>query len=261
MDSTETADIAVIVTSHNYARYLGACLGSVASQTLRPKEILVVDDASEDDAEEVVRGFPRAAYYNVAFRNGNKARNFGFSKSASERVVFFDADNEMEPDFLESLNRTLDHDGGADFAYSDRINFAEGDVSWYPEQMGLWKSRVFEPSILRKQNYIDLASLILSDSFPGFDEALARYQDWDLWLNIVIRRGGRGHYVPKPLYRYRVHGESVSSLQDRNLAVWHIRRKYRLSPYFSLPWVRDSFSLYNGLQRIKARLTPKRGYP
>ncbi len=249
MDST---DIAVIVTTHNYAHYLSACLQSVKSQTLSPKEILVVDDASEDDTADVVRGFPGANYARVVFRNGNKARNFGFSNVDAERVVFFDADNEMEPDFLETLNRTLDYDCSAGFAYSDRINFGEGDVSWYPEPMGLWKSRVFDALLIREHNYIDLASMMRASIFPGFDETLSRYQDWDLWLNIVIRCGGRGHYVPKPLYRYRVHSGSVSSREDRNRAVWHIRRKYRLGSYFSLPWVRDSFVLYNGLQRVKS---------
>ncbi len=252
MSSEKRGDIAVIITSHNYARYLDACVRSVEGQTLCPKEILVVDDASEDDTEAVVRRFPEVAYSRVTFRNGNTARNFGFSKVAAERVTFFDADNVMAPDFLETLSRTLDRDSGADFAYSDRTNFAEGDVSWYPEPMGLWKSRAFDPSLLRRWNYIDLASLIRSSSFPGFDEALARYQDWDLWLNIVIGRGGRGRYVPEPLYRYRVHGQSVSRGQERNRAVWQIRRKYRLGLYFSIPWIRDSFALYNGLQRMKS---------
>lgn len=256
-----SADIAVIITSHNYGRYLGTCLCSVDAQTLRPKEILVVDDASTDGTEEVVRQFPGARYYRVAFQNGNRARNFGFSRMSSELVVFFDADNYMAPHFLETLYGGLASDGAVDFVYCDRINFGEGDVSWYPEPMGRWRAGPFDSVLLRERNYIDLASLLRARCFPGFDEALRRCQDWDLWLNIVLNQQGKGRYVAEPLFYYRVHGASVSRREDRDRAVWTIRRKYRLGLFFSLPVVRDAFWLYRflgWLKRFSGRFFPIR---
>ncbi len=255
-----TADIAVIITSHNYGRYLAQCLRSVVSQTLRPREILVVDDASTDDTEEVVRGFREVCYYRVGFQNGNRARNFGFSKISSEWVVFFDADNYMDPRFLEVLYRALEADDPVDFVYCDRINFGEGDVSWYPEPMGRWRAKPFDADVLKASNCIDLASLLRARCFPGFDEALRRCQDWDLWLNIVLNRGGRGRYVAEPLFYYRVHGASLSRRENRDRAVWAIRLKYRLGPFFLLPLVRGSFTLYRflqGLKRFFERVNPE----
>ena len=254
-----TADIAVIITSHNYGRYLEQCLRSVVAQTLKPKEILVVDDASTDGTEEVVRRFPRVRYYRVAFENGNSARNFGFSKMSSELVVFFDADNYMKPHFLEALHPALEMDNTVDFVYCDRINFGEGDVSWYPEPLGRWRAKPFDVDALRVSNCIDLASLLRARCFPGFDEGLRRCQDWDLWLNIVLNRGGRGRYVAEPLFYYRVHSASLSRREDRDRAVWAIRSKYRLGPLFSLPLVRTCFSLYRflqGLKRLFRRINP-----
>ncbi len=259
MVSDAGADIAVIVTSHNYARYLEQCLRSVISQTLRPKEVLVVDDASSDGTEAVVRRFPDVRYHRVAFHNGNRARNFGFSRVSSEAVVFFDADNYMDARFLEVLHGALAADEEADFAYCDRINFGEGDVSWYPEPMGRWRSRPLDPGLLRVSNYIDLASLLRARSFPGFDEGLRRYQDWDLWLNVVLKQGGQGRYVPEPLFYYRVHEESASKREDRDRAAWHIRRKYRLGLLGSLPVLRDSFGLYRVLRGAKSILMSSTG--
>ena len=259
MPSGVTADIAVIVTTHNYARYLGQCLHSVAAQTLKPKEVVVVDDASTDETEAAVRQFPGVRYYRVAFQNGNRARNYGFSKISSEQVVFFDADNYMEARFLEVLSRALEGDEGADFAYCDRTNFGEGDVSWYPEPPGRWRSRPFDPVLLKSANYIDLASLLRVRCFPGFDENLRRYQDWDLWLNVVLSGMGRGRYVPEPLFHYRIHRASVTRREDRDRAVWYIRRKYRLSPLGSIPVLRNSFRFYRFLRKIKSlswRLLP-----
>ncbi len=250
------ADIAVIVTSHNYGRYLGQCLDSVVSQTLKPSEILVIDDASVDDTEKVSHRFEGASYHAVDFRNGNKARNHGFSLASADQVVFFDADNTMAPRFLERLHAALLADPGADFAYCDRINVADGDVSWYPEPMGRWRSRPFDPRLLRRANYIDLASLLRSRCFPGFDEGLRRYQDWDLWLNLVTVKGARGVHVPEPLFHYRVHEASLSRREDLARAVWAVRRKYRLGTFFHLPGIRDVFWVYRALRWMKGLVTP-----
>ncbi|MDA0745281.1 MAG: glycosyltransferase family 2 protein [bacterium] len=250
MDCGDSADIAVIVTAHNYGRYLEACLRSVVSQTLPPQTVLVVDDASTDDTASVVEKFPEVQYYRVDFRNANRARNFGFSKVSAEWVVFFDADNYMAPGFLEALYEAADET--LDFVYCDRINFAEGDVSWYPEAMGVWCSGPFNPDRLKRANYIDLASLVRSRSFPGFDGSLRRYQDWDLWLNLVLNQGGKGRHVAQSLFFYRVHGASISRTEDRDRARWQIGCKYRNGAFFSIPLLRDLFWLYRLLRRFRA---------
>jgi len=197
----------------------------------------VVDDASEDDTSEVVKEFskkfPNLKYYRVEFRNGNKARNFGFKKSKGEYLVFFDADNYMRKDFLEKLCEVLEGDPAAAFAYCDRYNVPEGDVSWYQPPMGLWRSKDFDLHYLKLTNYIDLASLVRRSFFPGFDEKLKRLQDWDFWLNLVLLKGGRGLYLPEPLFFYRVHEKGVTAREDIQVAKASIYQKYkgRLFPY------------------------------
>src|SRR5689334_3527169 len=49
--------VSVIVTSFNYARYIEACLGSIARQSYRHFECIVVDDASTDDSIAVIQAF------------------------------------------------------------------------------------------------------------------------------------------------------------------------------------------------------------
>ena len=94
------SDIGVVVTAHNYGHYLSACLESVLSQTLPPQQVVVVDDASEDETADVVAGFADVNYCRVAFGNGNRSRNFGFLKVSTPLVAFFDADNMMMPHFI-----------------------------------------------------------------------------------------------------------------------------------------------------------------
>jgi len=245
-----TPDIAVIITTHNYGHYLAECLDSVFAQTLLPKEVVVVDDNSEDHTPDVVAKYDQVKAFRVAFGNGNQARNFGFSKTSSAYVVFFDADNAMLPTFLEKLYAGLEQDRDAAFAYCDRINFGDGDVAWYPLPMGHLQVGAFNRKRLMASNYIDLAGLIRREYFTGFDDALRRYQDWDLWLSIVLLQDGYGCYVAEPLFRYRVHEKNVSRREQRDRAMWAIRRKYCLG-WGKIPLFRHSYFIYAALVRIK----------
>jgi len=247
------ADIGVVITSHNYGRYLEACLDSVLTQTVKPKDVVVIDDNSDDDTEDVVRRFECVRYFRVNFKNGNRARNFGFKQIACQYVTFFDADNLMMPTFLAQLHQALINDETAAFAYSDRINFADSNAEWYPHSMGHVCVGAFDKDRLMTSNYIDLSALIRRAWFQGFDEGLRRYQDWDLWLNIVIKQSGYGCYVPEPLFRYRAHGNNLSRTEDRDLAMWSIRRKYRLG-WGKLPFLRHSYWAYSLVCRLKRRL-------
>ena len=242
-----SADIGVVITAHNYGHYLAACLESVLSQTLLPRQVVVVDDASEDNAADVVASFSDVQYCRVDFRNGNRARNFGFLKVSTPYVAFFDADNVMRPRFLYVLYSALQEVPHATYAYGDRIVFADGDLQQGEREV----SGPFDVRRLRVGNYIDLAALIRADRFPGFDPAVRRYQDWDLWLNIALKQGGIGQYVPEALYYYRVHAQSVSQREDRDRAMWRIRRKYRLG-WGALPLLRHSFRLYQFARKTKS---------
>ena len=244
------SDIGVVITTHNYGHYLSACLESVLSQTLLPRQVVVVDDAGEDNAADVVAAFSDVAYCRVNFRNGNRARNFGFLKISTSYVAFFDADNVMMPRFLDVLYGALQEVPHATFAYGDRIVFADDDTQQGEREV----SGPFDVRRLRAGNYIDLAALIRSDRFPGFDPAVRRYQDWDLWLNIALKQGGIGQYVPEPLFYYRVHPHSVSQREDRDRAMWGIRRKYHLG-WGALPLLRHSFRLYQFARKTKSLWT------
>ena len=244
------SDIGVVITTHNYGHYLSACLESILSQTLLPRQVVVVDDAGEDNAADVVAAFSDVAYCRVNFRNGNRARNFGFLKISTSYVAFFDADNVMMPRFLDVLYGALQEVPHATYAYGDRIVFADDDTQQGEREV----SGPFDVRRLRAGNYIDLAALIRSDRFPGFDPAVRRYQDWDLWLNIALKQGGIGQYVPEPLFYYRVHPHSVSQREDRDRAMWGIRRKYHLG-WGALPLLRHSFRLYQFARKTKSLWT------
>lgn len=106
---TPTADIAVVIATYRRPHLIERALGSVASQTLRPREIIVVDDASGDHTGDVVRDWAQrqaiAVRFIAAKKNGGAgaARNLAMAAATSPLIAFLDSDDAYLPDAIERL--------------------------------------------------------------------------------------------------------------------------------------------------------------
>ena len=100
--------VSVLICAYNYARYLPQCLTSVLNQTRPPDEIIVVDDGSSDDTQELMKKFPEVRY--VYQENTGKAAAFGraFCLSTGDIVCHLDPDDYWEPDKLEKVLRCFE---------------------------------------------------------------------------------------------------------------------------------------------------------
>lgn len=125
-----TADIAVIVATYRRPHLIERALDSVARQTLRPREIIVVDDASGDNTGDVVHDWAlRHAIdlrYIAASVNGGAgvARNLAMAAATASLIAFLDSDDEYAPDALKRLAAPLT-------AYPDAVlSFADARQLW-----------------------------------------------------------------------------------------------------------------------------------
>src|SRR6266481_3659707 len=96
--------VSVVIPCFNLGRYLGEAVESVRSQTCKPAELIVVDDGSAD--QQTLSLLKRFAQDGVTIlRQANQgapaARNHGIRKSSSPYVLCLDADDVLEPTFLE----------------------------------------------------------------------------------------------------------------------------------------------------------------
>lgn len=101
--------VSVVIPVYNDALRLGRCLEALARQTY-PKdalEVVVVDNASQDDVRSVVARFPNAACAFQPVRGPAAARNLGVSVSRGEVIAFTDADCLPEPGWLANGVRAL----------------------------------------------------------------------------------------------------------------------------------------------------------
>lgn len=210
--------ISVVIPCYNHAAFIGSCLRSLLAQTYQPVELIVVDDGSNDDLEGAV--LPYAQHIKLVRqenKGGAAARNRGFLESTGDLVMFCDADAVLRPDTLEKMAAALEQHPEAAYAY------ASFKFGWKTFPLG-----EFDPTRLRKNNYIHTGSLIRRERFPGFDETLKRFQDWDLWLT-MLERGDVGIWVPEVLMRF-----GISSSRG-GISSWLPKFVYRL-PWRLLGW-------------------------
>ena len=101
MCNEEGARISVIIPAYNYAGFIEETMGSVLSQMIDGDELLVVDDGSTDNTEEVVSAFILRAgnksvkYYKKLNGGAASARNYGIQRASCEYIILLDADDRM----------------------------------------------------------------------------------------------------------------------------------------------------------------------
>lgn len=91
--------LSVVITNHNYARFLPAAVASAAAQTYGDTEVIVVDDGSTDDSERVLSALPPGITVLRQRHAGQGAAfNAGLRQATGDVVMFLDADDRLQPD-------------------------------------------------------------------------------------------------------------------------------------------------------------------
>lgn len=129
-DQLKKPTVSVIVTNFNYVQYIETCLQSIADQTYKEIECVVVDDVSKDDSIQIIQRFINSNQASGRFRLIRHEKNqgqmaafqTGLEHTNSRFVVFVDADDLLLPDFIEThLNAHLNSSYEAALSNSDEI--------------------------------------------------------------------------------------------------------------------------------------------
>ena len=103
-------EISVIIPTYNRCDLLKRAINSVIKQTIRPKEIIIVDNGSTDQTYQMVSSlFPEVDYFIEKKRGVSAARNKGILESKSKWIAFLDSDDAWKPTKLEKQMLSLIH--------------------------------------------------------------------------------------------------------------------------------------------------------
>lgn len=213
--------VSVVVSHFDRRRCLREALGSIAAQTWRDFEVIVVSDAGPESSRAVVEAF--AAAHAGAFEvrwerradNGGVAatRNSGAALARGALLAWLDDDDAWRPGHLAALVRALEGRSGAGVAYGDAEvqllapvvaggsgRAADGDLdpaAW--RVAGRRRLAVpFSAADLAREDFIVPGGMLLTrallDAVGRFDESLFVSDDWD-WLLRALAHAGPGAFV------------------------------------------------------------------
>ncbi len=224
--------VSIVIPVYNRIHLLEKTLRSLVRQTYQNFELIIIDDGSSQDVTSVVEKYKNKFSMHVERLPCNQgapvARNRGFTLSRGEYVLFLDADVVLHWSALERYVSTLREHPRVDVVYAS-FRFS-GKI---------FRGRAFEMDALHQGNYIHTSSMIRRGAFPGFDERLKKFQDWDLWLTMTAR-GSTMYFIDQTLFS--VHGGGTMS-------AWLPRFAHRI-PWELLGWMPTSLKRYRQAESL-----------
>lgn len=193
MKKTMTKQISIIMPAYNRGGIISRAIDSVLNQSISSFELLIVDDASDDGTQQVIKAYhdKRIRYLRNSHRQGASfSRNRGMEKAAGEYIAFLDTDNEWKPDYLK--NRIYQIEAlDSDIAFGRVEKWNEGVVSNWPETK--ITAGILEYDFLIRAmciyNPMDTNSVVMKrkcfEEMGGFDVSFVRLQDWEYFFRLV----------------------------------------------------------------------------
>lgn len=215
------AKVSIIIPCYNYAHFLKECVDSVRSQTYKNIEIIVVNDGSPDDTEEVCKELGVTC---VTKQNGGlgSARNFGIKHAKGKYIMCLDADDKLPARSIENHMEIIDQQTIAQCGLQE---FGDRQNAHNPQGANL-------------QSLLDRNTVYCNAMFPkamwkkvgGYDESdtiRLGYEDWEFWIRAVA-----AGYEVKTLNRvglfYRIHKSSMihtTTLKNHDILKKYIMEK------------------------------------
>ena len=212
--ATPSPRVSVIIPTYNRAHVVDRAIRSVLGQTYQDFEIIVVDDGSTDNTEEVVKSFNdfRIRYIrHDENRGGSAARNTGIRAARGEFIAFLDSDDEWLREKLAKQMVLISTDQDCGAVYTNLLHFSNSGSAkvvmrnqpegWILKDLLVSNVVGSTSSVVVKRECFSKAGL--------FDEKLPSCQDWDIWIRIARHYTFRR--IPKPLVRYALHPNRIST--------------------------------------------------
>jgi len=206
--------VSVVIPTYNGASYIREAVDSALAQKYQPLEVIVVDDGSTDNTEDVLKPvMGRIRYIKKANGGPAGARNAGIKEAKGEFIAFLDGDDVWEPHKL-TWQMPAFENANVGLAYANVSVMDEGgNPLEHTIRLAKSEGLVFED--LFRKNFIPTSTVVARKSCIEkagyFDEnrELISVEDYDLWLKIAANH--RVRRVDMVLAKYRRHPHNIST--------------------------------------------------
>lgn len=225
--------VSIIIPYYNHGKFIDETLESIdriGDKNLY--EVIIVNDGSPDPfSDKRLKEIATLGYYLVVQQENqgvSVARNNAVAHARGEYILPVDSDNKIKPEYVYEAIAVLDNNSDIDIVYSDYDLFGA--------ETGVRKAGEYNFQRLLLDNFIENCALVrksVFDKIGGYDPFFRKIgiEDWDLWLNAAFA-GCKFHYIPKPLFDYRVAESSridltIANKRNGAIAVDYFIKKYK----------------------------------
>ena len=210
--------ISVYLPCHNQERFVGSAIESVLRQTVSDWELLVIDDASTDDTEEVLnlyRSNPQIQIIKTEGLGLPAVCNLALAKARGDYIIRLDGDDIFDENILHLLGHHLDRNAGLALVFPDYFLMDEiGNVFEHVRRRRLYDENHM-PDMPPNGACVMVRRSVL-ESLQGYREDLGAQDGLDLWSK--ISRDHRCTNVNVPLFYYRRHESNLTRNVHRILS-------------------------------------------
>ena len=225
---TLEVSFSVIIPTFNRAKVISRAIDSVLNQTYKNFELIVVDDGSTDNTQEILKKYDQIKIMTQENQGVSSARNSAIQISIGEWICFLDSDDEWLPTKLESQKNIILSHPKIIWNHTNEIWIRNGvrvnQMKKHQKAGGDQFKRSLELCIISPSTVCIRKDILLAHLFR---EDFPVCEDYDLWLKLSSQY--EIDYIEEPLiYKYGGHEDQLS-------------RKYIAMDYFRL---KSMFDLY-----------------
>jgi len=198
--------VSVVIPCYNYGEYIEEALESVLNQTMKNLEVIIVNDGSTDPYTVNLLKNLDSPKTRIIHQENQKlpiARNNGIKTAKGKYICCLDADDKFESTYLEECILKME---------TEYLDCCSTWIHTFGDIDEIWETKSLDIQIIKERNTIHSASIFTKEIWEktgGYKKrSLDGYEDWEFWITIA-ECGARGGIVPKPLFLYRKHGESM----------------------------------------------------
>ena len=178
--------------SFNKAKYISESVNSVINQTYTNWELIIVDDYSNDDSQELINSFASKfdnikTHFNLENRGANYCRNIGLERAHGNYIIFLDADDFLAKDCLKNRILKIENTNFDFCVFTMQVFFKKvGD------SISIWKPNSLKPLndfLFHKLPWQTMQPIWKTDfirSIGGFNQAFGRMQDVELHTRALL---------------------------------------------------------------------------
>ena len=258
-------DVSVIVPTYNRSALIAETLQRILDQTVRPREVIVIDDGSTDDTASVVARFrPDVAYHWFENRGVPSARDTGVKLSSSKFIAFCDSDDLWHAEYLRQMSDLFAAAPHLDYAFSNFVEFTKSSILdktkfdlapkdfWHkPKHEISPQAWILEGGLIEEligYQLIFPSATIMSrefyDRIGGFDPTMEHFPSEDLEFTLRCVRHGPIGVIRTPSVQIRKHdgnlsGSPIPTLVSEICVLNHVLNTHDLSAHARLIIVKD----------------------